>query len=508
MMTEVGLKERAVLYARISLDKTGEQIGVQRQLHDLRKLAEARDWEVVEEAVDNDISASKGLERPGYLRVWELVRADAVDHVLVWQSSRLVRSRDDRAAVISTFGTHNVDIVAYKGPSLDLRTAYGRGMADSMTNFDTMESEVKSERVTAAIADLARRGKSWGYCPYGWDRTGKGVHARQTINDHEAAVVRELVDRFLAGESLNELQRVMNERSEPSPGWAVWMKQPSEVREHRAELKNRKPPTKVWAKSTVRALLLRDANAGIRRYGDAELSGDWPPITDRARHDRVVALLSSPERRSHAGRRPGARRHLLTRGIGECGKCGADLRVWRRSGKRGNGDKVYLCNTPKHCTGRLQEKVDDLVAEVVIARMQKPDALDWLMGDDERARELTRRCEELQRKIDEAADAFTGTGSVDVERVRERIVSQLVPQLEAARRERDAALREVNVDELRKLAGPKAAERWEEMTVTERRAVLQTIGLKAVVLKPRTKHGPGFERETVDFVWKKKSGSG
>jgi hypothetical protein len=177
--------------------------------------------------------------------------------------------------------------------------------------------------------------------------------------------------------------------------------------------------------------------------------------------------------------------------------------VWRRSGRRGNGDKIYLCNTPKHCTGRLQGKVDDLVAEVVIARMQRPDALDWLMGDDERARRLTEKCDELERKINEAADAFVGDREPTIQKVRERIIGQLVPQLEEARRERDSALREVDVDELRKLAGPKAAERWGEMSVTQRRAVLQTIGLKAVVLKPREKHGPGFERESVGFVWKR-----
>jgi DNA invertase Pin-like site-specific DNA recombinase len=498
-----------VLYARISLDKTGEQIGVTRQLHDMRQLAEGRGFEVVAEITENDVSAAKGLRRPGYEQVWKLVRAGRVDHVVVWQSSRLMRTRKDRAEVISAFGRHNVDVIAVKGPSFDLRSAYGRGMADMVTSFDTMESEVKGERVAAAIADMARRGQSWGLCPYGWDRVGRGIHTKQVVNEHEAAVVRELVDRLLAGESLNELHRAMNDRGEPAPGFTQWMKFPPERREQLLA-KGRKVPTQRWAKSTIRTLALRDSNVAIRRYrkrdgGGTAMPGGWPPIIERAKHDRVVALLASPDRRSHTGPRPGARRHLLTGGIGQCGKCGSDLRVWRRSGKRGNGDKIYLCNTPKHCTGRLRDKVDDLVAEVVIGRMQKPDALDWLMGDDERARRLTEKCDELERKINEAADAFAADQEPTIQKVRERIIGQLLPELEAARRERDAALREVDVEELRKLAGPKAADRWEEMSVTQRRAVLHTIGLEAVVLKPREKHGPGFERESVDFVWKKKS---
>ena len=163
--------------------------------------------------------------------------------MIVWQSSRLMRSRKDRAEVINTFGKHNVDIIAVKGPSFDLRSAYGRGMADMVTSFDTMEGEVKAERVSAAIADLARRGKAWGYCPYGWDRTGRGIHAEQVVNEHEAAIVRELVDRLLAGESLNELYRDMNARGEPAPGYAQWEKLPDELRAQRNRRAARRLPS-------------------------------------------------------------------------------------------------------------------------------------------------------------------------------------------------------------------------------------------------------------------------
>jgi site-specific DNA recombinase len=496
------MKERAVLYARISLDKTGEQVGVTRQLHDMRTLAEARDFEVVAEITENDITASKGLRRPGFERVWQLVRAGSVDHVIAWQSSRLMRSREDRAEVISTFGQHNVDVIAVKGPSLDLRSAYGRGMADMMTSFDTMEGEVKAERVSAAIADLARRGKGWGYCPFGWDRVGSGIHAQHVTNEHESEIVRELVDRLLAGESLNELHRDMNARCEPAPGYAQWMKMGADVREQRLA-KGRKPPTQRWAKSTIRALVIRDANIAVRRYrrrdnGGTEMLGDWPPIVDRGKHDRVVALLASPDRRSHSGPRPGARKHLLTSGIGKCGACGFPLRVARRSGRRGNGARIYQCLNGGGCSARLQEPVDDLVAKVVIGRLSQPDALDWLLGDDEQARRLAQRCEELQRRLDEAADS-QADGKITIRQL-ERITARLMPELAAAGRERDAAVRSLDVEALRPLAGPEAAARWAAMSVAARRAVLETLGIEVVLLR-RERHGPGFEPETVLIEW-------
>ncbi|MGV0772293.1 recombinase family protein [Mycobacterium syngnathidarum] len=486
-------QERAALYARISYDRTGEAVGVTRQLHDLRELATARGWQVVAEVTDNDISATKGKTRPGYDRVCRLVTTGQIDHVVVWQSSRLMRSRKDRAEVISTFGKHAVDIVAVQGPSLDLRSAYGRGAADLQTSFDTMESEVKSERVAAAIKHLASQGKAWGFCPYGWDRSD-GV---QTVNEHEAAIVRELVDRLLAGEALAALTREMNDRGEPSPGYAQWAKLTPEGRARR-ENKGYSTPPRTWGKSTIRTLVRREANIGVRRHNGVELRGDWPAIVDADKHAKVVAMLGDGDRRKHTGTRPGARKHLLTGGIGKCGVCGGPLRVSNRNGRRDH-TRIYLCDGPKGCTGRQQDKVDDLVTRVVTGRLAQPDALDWLLGDDEQARQSARRCEEIQRRLDDAADSYA-EGRIDT-RALERITARLTPELEDARRERDTAVRAVDIDVLRPLAGPEAAACWEAMPVTARRAVLETLRVEVAIL-PRVKHGPGFEPESVRFDWR------
>ena len=48
---------------------------------------------------------------------------------------------------------------------------------------------------------------------------------------------------------------------------------------------------------------------------------------------------------------------------------------------------------------------------------------------------------------------------------------------------------------------PEAAARWESMSVTQRRAVLETLRIE-VVLLPREKRGPGFEPETVQVNWR------
>ncbi|MDH6242522.1 recombinase family protein [Mycobacterium sp. OTB74] len=485
---------RAALYARISFDRSGEAIGVDRQLHDLRALADTRGWRVVAELSDNDISASKGQERPGYEQVWQLVRSGQVDHVVVWQTSRFVRSRADRARVITEFGKLGVDVVAAQGPSLDLRSAYGRGVADLMTTFDTMESEVKSERVAAAIADNARRGKAWGMVPFGWDRTN-GV---QTINEDEAAIVRELVDRLLAGEALSALREDMNRRDVPSPGWASWHKLPEDRRKQLLANKEREAPPRTWGSATIRALVRRDANAAIRkRTGDTTVPGAWPAIIEKAKHDKILAMMTSPERRTHTGPRPGARKHLLSYGIGVCGVCGGRLRWVLRQGRK-TTQPIYQC-TPKGCTGRRVDYVDNMVGRVVVARLGEPDALSRVLGSDTTAKAASDKFDELQRRLDEAADS-QADGKITIGQL-ERITARLSPELEAARRERDAAVRAIDVDVLRLLAGPQASQQWAAMPVAAKRAALETLGVE-VVINPRQLHGPGFEADSIEIRWK------
>ena len=56
----------AAIYARISRDRVGAGLGVDRQEEDCRALCERNDWPVVETFRDNDVSAYSGKPRPGY----------------------------------------------------------------------------------------------------------------------------------------------------------------------------------------------------------------------------------------------------------------------------------------------------------------------------------------------------------------------------------------------------------------------------------------------------------
>ena len=348
---------RAALYARISEDATGEAAGVDRQLSDARTLAAARGWEVVAEFKDNSISALNGKHRPGYQQLMNKARAGGLDRIVVFHSSRLWRNRTERAGDIDALAKLRVGIIAVKGPDLDLSTAYGRGLAGLLGEFDTMESEVKGERVTAAAADRARMGRPNGGLGYGWQRTdGRGY----VEHPEQAAVVREITDRLLRGATLRAVTESLNDAGIPPPGAALQFTNKARAPSN--------PDGTHWNKTSVKKLALRASNAGLRVHHkgkpDEQLyDGGWPALVRRDRWESLRVLLTAPER---ALAKPGSRQHLLTWGIGYCGVCRSVLRTaMKGSSTYGSKQRLYVCDA-KGCVGRNEIAVDSLVAELVI----------------------------------------------------------------------------------------------------------------------------------------------
>jgi DNA invertase Pin-like site-specific DNA recombinase len=435
---------------------------------------------VVEEVSDNDLSALTGRHRPGYERVLDLVRSGAIGYVIVWQTSRLLRNRRERAAAIELFGRQRVGILTVKGQDLDLSTAYGRGMAGLLGEFDTMESEVKSERVAAEAADRARHGRPNGYLGYGWTVEGHGRHAVYTEHPEQGETVREVTRRLLAGESLAGVTADLNARGVPGP------------------------IVETWGKSSLKKIATRPSNAALRihhrgRPTEQTFEGSWPALVSRNDWERVTALLTNPARTTtgHVVR-PGARKHLLTYGIGECGVCGGPLRVGIRGhAKYGQKKGLYMCESSE-CVGRDQARVDEYVAEVVIKRLSQSDAVEWMLGDEDEAKRAGQRVLDLRARLDDAADRYAD-GKIDGSQL-DRITARLRPQIEHAEQERLRHTTTLDLGALADLAGPRAREKWAELAIPQRRALLTVMGLRVCI--DRTTKGPGFKPEHVRIEWR------
>jgi site-specific DNA recombinase len=488
------------LYARISEDPLGLERGVTRQLDDGRALVLSRGWEAVGEYVDNDLSALSGKRRPQYEALMAAVDAGEVDRIVTYMQSRLWRNRKERADAIERLRARRVGVVCVRGPELDLSSATGRMLAGLLGEFDTHESEVKGERVARAALARAQLGHANGAVLYGWrreydsDARGRVTGFRDVEDEDEAVVVREIVARLLDSEGLRSLATDLNRRGVPAPQGGV------------------------WAHTSVRKIALRPANVARRIHnGDDVGPAAWPAIIDEDVHERVVALLTDPDRHQrsvdalvHHG--AATRRYLLTYGIGSCGVCGGVLRgITKRIKRRVARERsaanpegvvvaahpMYVCDA-KACVGRNRERVDDFVGAVVVERLSRPDAVDLLRPEPVDVDEMAAGdARELRQRLDDAAEDYAA-GLIDREQLR-RITAQLQPRLASAEDARRRRRGPASPDLAGLLQGGEIPGRWDALPLLGKRAVLDE--LCRVVLLP-TRKGAAFDPQSVEIVWK------
>src|ERR1043165_2339695 len=88
-----GGRTRAVIYCRISQDRTGAGLGVDRQREDCEALAARNGWNVVGVYVDNGGSGSqKGSKRKRDEAMLSSLDQGAATVVIAWPTDRLHRS--------------------------------------------------------------------------------------------------------------------------------------------------------------------------------------------------------------------------------------------------------------------------------------------------------------------------------------------------------------------------------------------------------------------------------
>lgn len=467
---------RAAIYARISQDTHETGLGVQRQLKDCRALAKRKGWTVVEEFVDNDVSASKGKPRPAYTDMMAKLNAGVMDALVVWDVDRLTRLPRELEDVVDLAERRGVQLASVGGDT-DLATPQGRLTARIKGSVARHETEQHSRRVKAKQAELAERGASVGRIAYGWQRertfdaSGRQTGYRDVLHPEQAQVLREAAAAVLAGDSLASLIRRFNDRGEPAPSGGRW--------------------TLVG----IRSLLLRERNACRRVHqGRVVGPGDWERLFDDDTHTRLVAILRDPARRTS---RSNAVKYLLS-GIARCGVCGDPLRVlpdYRRSSYFS-----YICKHGFHVR-RQMEPLDDLVSRAVVARLAQPDAL-VLFQDHDRpdTDQLRSKVAALRAKLDLAADQFSDD-VIDAQQFA-RVSSKLRPQLSTL----EAQLRSSSTaPDLHDLAASDIAERWHDLPLARKRKVIGR--LIEVHVDPVTRRsGRGeFDPDSVRITWRAKT---
>src|SRR5689334_23039362 len=138
---------QAVIYCRISLDRSGKGLGVEQQERDCRALADRLGLDVREVYIDNDVSASgyTRKRRPEYERMLRDLEASPAA-IVAMHPDRMYRQMAELENLVKVVERLGITIHTVHGGDVDLSTASGRTTARLVGVIAQGESERMSER--------------------------------------------------------------------------------------------------------------------------------------------------------------------------------------------------------------------------------------------------------------------------------------------------------------------------------------------------------------------------
>jgi site-specific DNA recombinase len=456
---------RFAIYTRISRDRVGAGLGVERQQSDCATLIEQLGGSVQASFSDNDISAYSGKHRPGYEALLQAIRNGEIDAVAVWHQDRLLRRTIDLEHYIDVCQPINVATYTVKAGHLDLTTPSGRAVAKTLAAWASYEVETSTDRVKAAKLQAAQAGKpSGGNRAYGYEQNG------MVIIEHEAAVVREVIDRFTRGDSWRTIATALNDRKIPTA------------------------KGNMWTAINVRNVAVRPRNIAVRVHNDNEYPAQWPALVSQDSWDDL--LLAIKRGTALYGSRSYTRKHLL-KGFVFCGQCGNRMNIISAQDRQGGYQPAFSCRKMDDIRGevgcggvkRRQAPVEELVIDCIMYRLDTPELGELIEGTKSASpelKQLMRDRDEQAQRLQEILNLYSTGDMTFAEYKTAKATAQA--RLDALGRQLDQKSSKATLANIP--TGRTVREAWDKADLPWRRQLVDTL-IDKVYIDPRIK-GQGF----------------
>ena len=367
-------------YCRLSISKdTSVSIAAQKEM--LTNWAKTHSVEI-RIWTDDGYSASKDVDRPGFNEMLLAIDAGECQPVIVARSiDRLGRRTKQLIDLADKYSFVTVS------DGLDTRSSIGRLTMTFMAGIASYEAELIGSRQAQSQDYRRRNGKSVGSLMFGYKNEWRPDGAYKVKDEEQAAVLRMIIDRALAGDT--------------------W----SSIADHLNHLGYKTARGKTWSASTVSQVTESPQIAGMRPTGDGVVLDDGGvPVVDK--HLQICKvkewerLQAMRQERAKFRTRGAKHERLLLQGIATCGTCGR--RLTRAQAKvKGKIYTQYTCtaDTKSNCNPRVHvssRKLDGYIEEILKPVLDSQQ-VDWITHENEelleRQRLITLRMQALMESL-------------------------------------------------------------------------------------------------------------
>jgi site-specific DNA recombinase len=437
------------VYCRKSKKGDKQQITVNRQkrlaLADCEKLGLSVDPKNI--FIDNGASAwLRNRKRPGWDALLQAARRGEIKHIVCYHPDRLMRQPRDLEELISIADEYGIMLYgrvnARNLQDPDDRYTLRIEVAHACRTSDDTSRRLKDQKQERAESGLPNGARAFGYTPDGL-----------TIIAREAAIVREIFDRFCKGETPFSIAADLSRRGiKAAKGGA-------------------------WTEATVRRQLRNKHVAGICMHNGQEVAvGKWLPIIPRAQWDFAQELLTFRSAAAQRQRNTRKRRVYILRGLVICGNCGTTM--------AGCSGSVYRCSRANRQDGQK------------CARTMNAEALERF-AEDAAIRLLAGLSVNPRRARSAAVEAAERGIAADEQQIRELHDMWLNKEIDSAEYRRDRRMIQARIRENEKktivkakspesiadLIGPDAKTKWEALTDERKNSVFRFL-FRAVIIGP------------------------
>ena len=337
-------KLRVAAYCRVSTDSEEQINSYKNQLaYYTEKINSKTEWKFAGVYADEGITGTSMKHREDFKRMLRACREGRIDLILCKSVSRFGRNSVDVLRTIRTLRERNIGVL-FEKEGVDTRTMNSELILAFHSAFSQSESESISGNVRWGLRKAYENGTiQIGPNLYGFRREKDGP---VLVDEEKAAVIRQIAQWFLDGDSLHTIADKLAQRHIPSPkGKDTW----STVT-LRSLLTNEKYKGDALLQKTYRPSLFSDR--AVQNDGDLPkyyVEGVLPRIIEPEVFDRVQEELAkrgakrptSEKAKTPFGRYSG--KYALSTLV-VCGKCGALYRrvTWYRKGEK---QIMWRCGT-------------------------------------------------------------------------------------------------------------------------------------------------------------------
>lgn len=366
----------AVIYARFSSHNQKEE-SIEQQIAECMLYAANNGYTVIDTYSDAAISG-KTENRTQFQRMKNDAKKGKFAVIIAYKSNRIARN------MINALNFEN------EMEKLGIRVCYakeefgnnaaGRFALRTMMNVNQFYIENMAEDVKRGMADNAEKCKVNGPVPYGFQASRDGYYE---INPFEAAVVREIFNRTLQGETFTDIADSLNER----------------------RIQTRL--NKKWTSRSFQSMLRNERYIGTYIFDKTRIEDGIPAIIEK---ELFLAVKEKLENKPNPQGRHRENGDYLLSGKLYCGECGKLMMGLSGTSKSGELHCYYACVGKKEKINRCHKKNvrrDEIETKIAIAVQRyilQDDVIEWIADAVIEYQNIHSNKDEIKRLQSELAD--------------------------------------------------------------------------------------------------------